>query len=258
MVETLTQLAEHAIVKGAGVEAPPIVKETNDPKFGDYQINGVLPLAKTLKKNPREIASQVVSALDSKGMFETPEIAGPGFINLKISSDWLGEELAKAANAPERVGVDPVTSPQKVVIDFSSPNVAKKMHVGHLRSTIIGDAISRVLTFLGHDVVRDNHIGDWGTQFGTLIWAWRNHETSLDPAEATIDVLESLYKGGTAAAKEDAEVAEACRAELAKLQAGDDENKRLWDTFIEISRREAENIYARLNVSFYTWHGESF
>jgi len=258
MVETLTQLAEHAIVKGAGVEAPPIVKETNDPKFGDYQINGVLPLAKTLKKNPREIASQVVSALDSKGMFETPEIAGPGFINLKISSDWLGEELAKAANAPERVGVDPVTSPQKVVIDFSSPNVAKKMHVGHLRSTIIGDAISRVLTFLGHDVVRDNHIGDWGTQFGTLIWAWRNHETSLDPAEATIDVLESLYKGGTAAAKEDAEVAEACRAELAKLQAGDDENKRLWDTFIEISRREAESIYARLNVSFDTWHGESF
>ncbi len=258
MVETLTQLAEHAIVKGAGVEAPPIVKETNDPKFGDYQINGVLPLAKTLKKNPREIASQVVSALDSKGMFETPEIAGPGFINLKISSDWLGEELAKAANAPERVGVEPVASPQKVVIDFSSPNVAKKMHVGHLRSTIIGDAISRVLTFLGHDVVRDNHIGDWGTQFGTLIWAWRNHETSLDPAEATIDVLESLYKGGTAAAKEDAEVAEACRAELAKLQAGDDENKRLWDTFIEISRREAESIYARLNVSFDTWHGESF
>ena len=258
MVETLTQLAEHAIVKGAGVEAPPIVKETNDPKFGDYQINGVLPLAKTLKKNPREIASQVVSALDSKGMFETPEIAGPGFINLKISSDWLGEELAKAANAPERVGVEPVTSPQKVVIDFSSPNVAKKMHVGHLRSTIIGDAISRVLTFLGHDVVRDNHIGDWGTQFGTLIWAWRNHETSLDPAEATIDVLESLYKGGTAAAKEDADVAEACRAELAKLQAGDEENKRLWDTFIEISRREAESIYARLNVSFDTWHGESF
>ena len=258
MVETLTGLANKAIEKGAGLSAPPIVKETNDPKFGDYQINGVLPLAKSLKKNPREIASSVVAQLESGGMFDAPEIAGPGFINLRIADAWLGNQLALAAQDSQRVGVEPVSEPQRVVIDFSSPNVAKKMHVGHLRSTIIGDTISRVLTFVGHDVVRDNHIGDWGTQFGTLIWAWRNSGEELTPEDATIDILEGLYKAGTAAAKEDPNVADACRAELAKLQAGDEENKALWDTFIAISRREAESIYARLNVEFDTWHGESF
>ena len=258
MVETLTGLANTAIEKGAGLSAPPIVKETNDPKFGDYQINGVLPLAKSLKKNPREIAAGVVSALESGGMFDAPEIAGPGFINLRISDAWLGKELARAALDQERVGIAPLENPERVVIDFSSPNVAKKMHVGHLRSTIIGDVISRVLSFLGHDVVRDNHIGDWGTQFGTLIWAWRNSGESLTPDDATIDILEGLYKSGTAASKEDTGIAEACRAELAKLQGGDAENKALWDTFIAISRREAEGIYKRLNVEFDTWHGESF
>ena len=219
MVETLTGLANTAIEKGAGLSAPPIVKETNDPKFGDYQINGVLPLAKSLKKNPREIAAGVVSALESGGMFDAPEIAGPGFINLRISDAWLGKELARAALDQERVGIAPLENPERVVIDFSSPNVAKKMHVGHLRSTIIGDVISRVLSFLGHDVVRDNHIGDWGTQFGTLIWAWRNSGESLTPDDATIDILEGLYKSGTAASKEDTGIAEACRAELAKLRA---------------------------------------
>ena len=147
MVETLTGLANTAIEKGAGLSAPPIVKETNDPKFGDYQINGVLPLAKSLKKNPREIAAGVVSALESGGMFDAPEIAGPGFINLRISDAWLGKELARAALDQERVGIAPLENPERVVIDFSSPNVAKKMHVGHLRSTIIGDVISRVLSF---------------------------------------------------------------------------------------------------------------
>ena len=208
MVETLTGLANTAIEKGAGLSAPPIVKETNDPKFGDYQINGVLPLAKSLKKNPREIAAGVVSALESGGMFDAPEIAGPGFINLRISDAWLGKELARAALDQERVGIAPLENPERVVIDFSSPNVAKKMHVGHLRSTIIGDVISRVLSFLGHDVVRDNHIGDWGTQFGTLIWAWRNSGESLTPDDATIDILEGLYKSGTAASKEDTGIAE--------------------------------------------------
>ncbi len=258
MVETLTGIATKAIEDGAGLNAPPIVKETNDPKFGDYQINGVLPLAKSLKKNPREIASSVVAKIEADGMFDAPEIAGPGFINLRIADAWLGRQLALAAQDTERVGVEPVSAPQRVVIDFSSPNVAKKMHVGHLRSTIIGDVISRVLHFVGHDVVRDNHIGDWGTQFGTLIWAWRNSGEDLTPEDATIDILEGLYKAGTAAAKEDADVADACRAELAKLQAGDPENKALWDTFIAISRREAESIYERLNVEFDTWHGESF
>ena len=179
MVETLTGIAKRAIEGWCRTQCSPIVKETNDPKFGDYQINGVLPLAKSLKKNPREIAASVVAKLKADGMFDAPEIAGPGFINLRIADTWLGRQLALAAQDSERVGVEPVSAPQRVVIDFSSPNVAKKMHVGHLRSTIIGDVISRVLHFVGHDVVRDNHIGDWGTQFGTLIWAWRNSGEDL-------------------------------------------------------------------------------
>lgn len=258
LLPTLELIARDAIQAALGTDAEPVVRETNDTRFGHYQINGILPLAKTLKTNPRKLATQVVEKLDGQGMFLAPEIAGPGFINLRLSPAWLGEAISKAALDTERLGVEKISDPQRIVVDFSSPNVAKKMHVGHLRSTIIGDSLVRTLRFLGHEVIGDNHVGDWGTQFGILIWAWRNRSELPEGHEVTISDLEELYKAGTNAAKQDESIADACREELAKLQAGDVENKKLWERFVAISRQEAESTYERLNVSFDTWHGESF
>ncbi|MGM0578261.1 MAG: arginine--tRNA ligase [Myxococcota bacterium] len=257
LTQELSQAASRAIREALDVDADPDVRETNDPRFGDYQINGVLPLARVLKDNPRKLAERVVECLDTGGMCLEPEIAGPGFINLRLDPAWLADAVASQA-ADERFGVGPVADPQKVVVDFSSPNVAKRMHVGHLRSTIIGDALVRTLSFLGHDVVGDNHVGDWGTQFGILLWAWKRHKDEAALEADPIGELERLYKLGSEAAKEDQEVAEACRAELARLQAGDEDNEALWKRFVAISREAAERIYERLNVSFDTWHGESF
>ncbi len=258
ILPTLDLIARKAIVDGLDTDADPVVRETQDARFGHYQINGILPLAKTLKTNPRQLATKVVEKLDGEGMFLEPEIAGPGFINIKLNPEWLGKAVGTACADSARLGIETVAEPESIVVDFSSPNVAKKMHVGHLRSTIIGDSLVRVLRFLGHNVVGDNHIGDWGTQFGILIWAWRNRAGDLNPDEATIGDLEELYKAGTAAGKDDPAIADACREELAKLQAGDADNKALWERFVAISRREAEATYERLNISFDTWHGESF
>ncbi|MBT6180135.1 MAG: arginine--tRNA ligase [Deltaproteobacteria bacterium] len=258
MLPTLETIARQAILAGLETEADPVVRETNDPRFGHYQINGILPLAKTLKTNPRQLATKVMEKLEGNGMFLDPEIAGPGFINLRLSPAWLGETIGRFAADGERLGIDKIENPQNIVVDFSSPNVAKKMHVGHLRSTIIGDALVRVLRFVGHNVIGDNHVGDWGTQFGILIWAWRNKAENLNPDEATIADLEELYKAGSAASKDDEAIADACRSELAKLQSGDEENHKLWERFVAISRREAEATYERLNIEFDTWKGESF
>ncbi|MBL8784450.1 MAG: arginine--tRNA ligase [Deltaproteobacteria bacterium] len=234
-----------------------LIKPTSDARFGDYQVNAILPLAKLLKGNPRALAQRFVEVFDSRGMCLAPEIAGPGFVNLRLDPSWLAAELGRAAT-DARLGVAPVAQPQRVIVDFSSPNVAKRMHVGHLRSTVIGDALVRTLKFLGHAVVGDNHIGDWGTQFGILLWAWkRGHDEAALNADP-IGELERLYKEGTAAMKADVEIANACRAELAKLQAGDAENKALWERFVAVSRAEAERVYARLEVTFDSWHGESF
>jgi arginyl-tRNA synthetase len=261
MLSRLTALARRAMEK-AFAEAPeggfePEVRPTTDARFGDYQVNGVLPLAKRLKANPRQLAERFVAAFDSEGMCLAPEIAGPGFVNLRIDPRWLERELGRNAT-DDRLGVAPVAKPDTVVIDFSSPNVAKRMHVGHLRSTIIGDALCRTLRYLGHNVLGDNHIGDWGTQFGILLWAWkRGHDEAALDADP-IGELERLYKEGSAAMKADENVASACRAELAKLQGGDAENLTLWQRFVDISRKEAERVYARLEVAFDMWHGESF
>jgi arginyl-tRNA synthetase len=256
MLPTISELATRALHTAFGVDADPVVRETSDPRFGDYQVNGVLPLAKKLRENPRALAAKFVEAFEHGGMFQEPEIAGPGFINLRLNPAWVAAEVGRRVADVNRLGVEPIENAQSVVIDFSSPNVAKTMHVGHLRSTIIGDSLTRTLRFLGHNVVGDNHVGDWGTQFGTLIWAWRRSDHS-DEAELSIGDLETLYKAGTAASKEDPAIAEACRAELAKLQSGDAENMKLWERFVAISRREAEDTYDRLGVEFDTWHGES-
>lgn len=154
------------------------VRVSTDPKFGDYQANGSMAAAKATKKNPREVAAQVASTVDLEPLADPPEIAGAGFLNVRLRDAWLASELKRLADDP-RLGVEPAHKAQVVVVDYSSPNVAKPMHVGHIRSTVIGDSLSRILTFLGHKVIRDNHLGDWGTQFGMILWGWKNQ---LDPA----------------------------------------------------------------------------
>ncbi|MFO0746350.1 MAG: arginine--tRNA ligase [Myxococcota bacterium] len=262
LIAAIDALARSAMAKAFpevdAAELRPDVKPTAEAKFGDYQVNGILPLAKSLKANPRALAARFVEAFDGGGIVGTPEIAGPGFINLRLRPDWVAAEIGRIAMDSERLRVSPVAHPETIVVDFSSPNVAKRMHVGHLRSTVIGDALVRTLRFLGHKVIGDNHIGDWGTQFGTLLWAWKaggRDEAAL--AQDPIGELERLYKEGTARSKEDESVAAACRAELQLLQAGDPERKALWERFVAISRGEAERIYARLEVGFDTWLGES-
>ncbi|MGB0588111.1 MAG: arginine--tRNA ligase [Myxococcota bacterium] len=257
LLTTLEDMARRAIKAALDLDADPDVRESTNARFGDYQINGVLPLAKIAKANPRQLAEKVLAALDTEGMCLEPEIAGPGFINLRLAPAWIAEHLGTASADP-RLGVTPVAKPRTVVIDYSSPNVAKRMHVGHLRSTIIGDALARTLRFLGHEVIGDNHIGDWGTQFGILLWAWARHADEEALAADPVGELERLYKLGSEASRGDEAIGEACRAELAALQGGDVERKALWDRFVAISRADAESIYARLNVSFTSWHGESF
>lgn len=257
LLPVLAGAARRAIRDALGVDAEPDVAPAKDARFGHYQINGVLPLAKQLRDNPRALAAKVVEALDLGGMCLEPEIAGPGFINLRLDPAWVGRELGRVA-VDERLGVAPVARAETIVIDFSSPNVAKRMHVGHLRSTIIGDALVRILRHLGHEVVGDNHVGDWGTQFGTLLWAWACEGDEAALAEDPVGELERLYRLGSEAGRADDAVAEACRAELAALQQGDPDRRALWERFVAISRRDAEQTYERLGVTFEAWHGESF
>lgn len=255
----LSEYAAKAMQVGLGLEADavePDLRATSDPRFGDYQINGVLPLAKILRENPRKLAQKVMDALDTEGVCISAEIAGPGFINLRLDPNWVAKMVGAAAADP-RLNIAPVADPKTIVIDFSSPNVAKTMHVGHLRSTVLGDALVRILRFVGHTVVGDNHIGDWGTQFGILLWAWENHRDEANLEAHPIGELERLYKLGVSAGKADPEIAEACRLELAALQAGDEARLALWNRFLEISRKEVQKIYDRMDVSFDSWLGES-
>ena len=240
----------------AGQNAPAAVKETSDPKFGDYQANGVMGAAKKLGQKPRDLAARVVEKLGLDDICAAPEIAGPGFINLRLSPEFLAARLAAMAR-DERLGVEPVEQPATVVVDYSSPNVAKPLHVGHLRSTILGDAIVRVLRFLGHRVIGDNHTGDWGTQFGLLILGFRRWGDEAALAASPTDELERVYRLANDAAKADEAFANAARAELAKLQSGDPDNLALWRRFAAATRAEVEKIYARLDVHFDEWRGES-
>jgi arginyl-tRNA synthetase len=252
----LNQRITAALSDMAGQEAPAAVKETGNPQFGDYQANGVMGAAKKLGRKPRDLAAQVVERLDLADICQPPEIAGPGFINLRLSAEFLGARLAAMAH-DERLGVEPVERPATVVVDFSSPNVAKPLHVGHLRSTILGDAIVRILRFLGGRVIGDNHTGDWGTQFGLLILGFRRWGDEAALAASPTDELERVYRLANDAAKADETFADAARAELAKLQSGDADNLELWRRFAAATRVEVEKIYARLDVRFDEWRGES-
>ena len=238
-------------------ELPPQVSIATDARFGDYQTNAAMVLAKQAKANPRQIAQQIIDKLDIAEICEPPEIAGAGFINFRLKRDWLEKRLA-ALMDDDRLGVPEPATPEKIVIDFSSPNVAKPMHVGHIRSTILGDALARIAEFLGHDVVRDNHIGDWGTQFGMLLVGWK---TALDKDALAADPLgemERIYKLISARCKEDPATLEAARSELVKLQNGDEENLAIWREMLRLSQVQFDAIYARLGVRFDVALGESF
>ncbi len=237
----------------------PAVTPAADPKFGDYQSNAALLLAKPLGRNPRQLATELAEAFDATGLTAPPEIAGPGFLNFRVAPEAMEARLALLL-ADETLGaaLPPGVTPERLVIDFSGPNVAKAMHVGHIRSTILGDALARIARFVGHGVVTDNHIGDWGTQFGMLLVAWKE---SLDRAALEADPLaemERLYKSMTARCQADPSAREAARAELVRLQSGDPENLAIWQEMIRLSQSQFHDIYGRLGVVFDHALGESF
>ena len=230
-----------------------------DAKFGDFQCNDALAAAKKLHAPPRKIAEAVFAQLETSRPASVAklELAGPGFLNITVSPDWIASRLASLAS-DAHLGVPQTGAGKKVVIDYSSPNAAKQMHIGHIRSTVIGNAIDRIFRSLGYDVIADNHLGDWGTQFGILIKGYRDCLTQEERDNLTVQNLEKCYVLSAAKAKEDESWKDACREELVKLQRGDADDVALWKRFIEISIAEFDRMYAKLGVKFDTYRGESF
>ena len=213
----------------------------------DFQANGALPLGKQLSRPPREVAEQVVAAADLEGVCSHVEVSGPGFVNLTLADDFIASHAAEVS-ADARLGVPVVTTPQTVLIDYSSPNVAKEMHVGHLRATTIGDALARVLTFQGHTVLRENHIGDWGTPFGMLIEHLLDVDGAADAESFNVRDLNEFYAAARVQFDSDPEFAERSRRRVVLLQSGDPETMRLWHIFVAESMRHAREVYAMLGV----------
>ncbi len=254
-IESKLQAAVREILPDADVSA--VLIRPCDPKFGDYQSNALMSLAKTRKINPRQLANDVLAKLDVSDVCEKVEIAGGGFLNFRLKISVLAQTLEAAARG-EHLFFATSASPKTIIIDFSSPNVAKPMHVGHIRSTGIGDALQRTLRLLGHRVISDNHIGDWGTQFGKLLLGWKN---ILDRAELERDAiaeLERLYKIINAECDANPARLEEAKAELVKLQAGDAENISIWQEMTALSQKQFDEIYSRLGVKFDHALGESF
>lgn len=259
--EQLKVKLQQAMSAAFGVEyaeVDPILVSTNNPKFGDYQSNVSLSLAKKLGQQPRAIAQAIVEKLDVSEICEFPQIAGAGFINLKIKTAYLEAQL-NAIQTDSRLGIPTAQTPKREIVDFSSPNIAKEMHVGHLRSTIIGDCIARILEFLGHDVLRLNHVGDWGTQFGMLIAYLREvYPEALTTANALdIGDLVSFYRKAKQRFDEDEVFQVTARQEVVRLQAGAEDTLHAWKLLCEQSRREFQIIYDLLDVNL-TERGESF
>jgi len=241
----------------AGLPQAGSVTPATDARFGDYQSNAALVLGKERGENPRALAQRLCDLWVPWDLSEPPAIAGPGFLNFSLKAQAVALHTAELLK-DGRLGVMPAKSPRKIVIDFGSPNVAKPMHVGHIRSTVLGDALARIAAFLGHDVIRDNHIGDWGTQFGMVIYGWKN---LLDRAALERDPIAELvriYKGANERAAADPAIREACREELVKLQAGDQENVAIWTECVTLSLREFENTYEILEINYDIQRGESF
>lgn len=236
------------------------VVSTNNPKFGDYQTNIAMKLKKHLDvKNPREIAQKILDGVnetvDNECLSKT-EIAGPGFINMFLNTDWVAKR-SLAVIQDERCGVPDKGHSKNIVIDYSSPNIAKTMHIGHLRSTVIGSSLYALLSFYGYNVIGDNHIGDWGTQFGKLIVAYRNWLDSEALNQDPVGELERLYVKFGQEAEKDPSLEEQARSELVKLQQGETDNTELWKEFVELSMKRFFEVYERLGVKFDVVYGES-
>ena len=232
------------------------IQNSTKREFGDFQTNFAMVSSKLIGKNPREIASTLVDNFKENDTIEKLEIAGPGFINIYLKNNFLNEELKKVEN--EKYDFSFLNTDKTIIIDYSSPNIAKRMHIGHLRSTIIGDSIKRTLQFLGFHTLADNHIGDWGTQFGKLIVAYKNWLNKKSYEEDPIGELERIYVQFSDEAKKNPALEDEAREELKKLQLGDEENQKLWKEFIDISLKEYNKIYDRLGVNFDYYYGESF
>ena len=256
LIEDRLQEAVRAVVPDADT-AGVLVRPCPDPKFGDYQSSALLGLAKARRLNPRQLAADVLARLDVRDWCEPVEVAGAGFLNFRLKLSALAESLQAAARGAHLFFAK-AAPPRTIVVDFSSPNAAKAMHVGHIRSTILGDSLARLFRLLGHRVITDNHLGDWGTQFGMLLVGWKRER---DPAALQADALaemERLYRKISAECRENPATLEQARQELVKLQGGDDENLRLWREMVALSRAQFDAVYRRLGVTFDHTLGESF
>ena len=238
--QTLSNQIQAAFAAAGIADSPIILQPAKNAEFGDFQINGVMGAAKKLKQNPRELAQKVANELSGKGAFASAEVAGAGFVNLRLSPEFLANQLSGSLKTT------PPAQPQTVVIDYSSPNLAKEMHVGHLRSSIIGDSIARVLEHLGHRVIRQNHVGDWGTQFGMLV-AYLV-EQQKDNAAFELSDLEQFYRAAKVRFDEDPAFADTAREYVVKLQGGDETVLALWRQFVETSLQHAEHVYQLLGL----------
>src|SRR5580692_8539105 len=258
--EVLAQRVRDAIVASFGPaydDADPLIRPSS---FADFQANAALPLAKRVGRPPAEIARELLARLDVAGICTEPAVSGPGFINLTLREDWIAAQAVDMLG-DDRLGLAPAAAPpQTIVVEYSSPNIAKEMHVGHLRTTIVGDAIARVLEFAGHRVIRDNHVGDWGTPFGMLI------EHLLDVGEDSPEAAllrtdpNAFYQAARRKFDTDPEFTERARSRLVRLQAGDPDTLAIWQRLVDISREYLHQVYARLDVSLTDddIRGESF
>jgi len=228
-----------------------------DPRFGDYQTNVALILGKQRGEKPQVLAEQIVAQFNAGDVCEPPVVAGAGFINFVLRPGAVAEKTMEVLR-DERLGVAKAKSTQRIVIDFGSPNVAKPMHVGHIRSTVLGDALARIAQFLGHEVIRDNHIGDWGTQFGMVIYGWKNLLDRQALQRNPLAEIVRIYKETNERATSDPQFREACRQELVKLQAGDKENIDIWNECVALSMQDFEHVYKLLDVHYDLQCGESF
>ena len=229
----------------------------SDARFGDYQTNAALLLGKQRGENPRKIAEEILGQIDVGDLCEPPTVAGVGFINFTLRAEAVAKKAAELLQ-DERLGVTKTTSTRKIVIDFGSPNVAKPMHVGHIRSTVLGDALARIAQFFGHEVIRDNHIGDWGTQFGMVIYGWKNLLDRQSLQRDPIAELVRIYKETNERSTKDPSVREACRQELVKMQSGDAENLSIWKQCVDLSMGDFERAYKLLDIHYDIQRGESF
>ena len=262
--QVLSARVHDAIVASFGRDlgdADPLIRPSS---FADFQANVALPLGKRLGRPPREVAGELAGHLDVSDVCEPPEVSGPGFINFTLRDDWIAAQASRMLTDP-RLGLEPADSPQTVVVEYSSPNIAKEMHVGHLRTTVVGDALVRVLEFLGHTVIRANHLGDWGTQFGLLLEHMIDVGEEVAYAQLASGDINEFYQAAKASFDADPAFADRSRRRVVALQAGDAGTLRLWQKLIDDSKQYFNSIYQKLGVTLtdadgkqYTLEGENF